>query len=266
MDDRRIRIGLLCLLLVMGSIPNATRASEDAAGTEEIGIAETIVNDYRAFYSRERLTRMGLGFGAGAIVANTNIDRYVQNRYQNGLRNSGTDDFGDVTKLLGEGKYLIPIALLSAGTKYIDDSSPIGAWGAYTSRAYLTGGPAALLMQRVTGGSRPGESGNDSRWRPFDDNNGVSGHAFIGAVPFLTLSRMIEDNDLLKYLAYAGSFLAAWSRVNDDSHYLSQAALGWYMAWESVDAVFASEKKKGNVSIVPTIDANSSMLSLVIEW
>ena len=248
------------------SIPDTTRASEDAADTEEIGIAETIINDYRAFYSHERLTRMGLGFGAGAIVANTNIDRYVQDRYQSGLRNSGTDDFGDAAKVLGEGKYLIPIALLSAGTKYIDDNSPIGAWGAYTSRAYLTGGPAALLMQRVTGGSRPRESENDSRWRPFDDNNGVSGHAFIGAVPFLTLSRMIEDNDLLKYLAYAGSFLAAWSRVNDDSHYLSQAALGWYMAWESVDAVFASEKKKGNVFIVPTIDANSSMLSLVIEW
>ena len=42
-----------------------------------------------------------------------------------------------------------------------------------------------LLMQRVTGASRAGESDSGSHWRPFHDSNGVSGHAFMGAVLLL---------------------------------------------------------------------------------
>ncbi len=66
--------------------------------------------------------------------------------------------------------------------------------GVYASRAYLVGAPAMLLMQNVTGGSRPEEMDHGSKWDPFHDDNGVSGHAFMGAVPFLTLANMYDDN------------------------------------------------------------------------
>lgn len=229
-------------------------------------IGEAVIRDYKSFYSLDRLTRLGIGFGVGAVGANTNIDTQVQNWYQDNIRSKRTDDFSKTVKVFGEGKYLIPLSLLSASINYFDAESPVGVWGVYTSRAYLTGTPALLLMQKITGASRPGETDHDSKWRPFDDNNGVSGHAFMGAIPFLTLANMYDDNKVVKYLAYAASFATAWSRVNDDSHYLSQAALGWYMAFESVDAVFDADREKKNISITPMIGRDSYGVSVQMKW
>lgn len=229
-------------------------------------IGEAVIRDYKSFYSLDRITRLGIGFGVGAVGANTNIDTQVQNWYQDNIRSKRTDDFSKTVKVFGEGKYLIPLSLLSASINYFDAESPVGVWGVYTSRAYLTGTPALLLMQKITGASRPGETDHDSKWRPFDDNNGVSGHAFMGAIPFLTLANMYDDNKVVKYLAYAASFATAWSRVNDDSHYLSQAALGWYMAFESVDAVFDADREKKNISITPMIGRDSYGVSVQMKW
>ena len=135
----------------------------------------------------------------------------------------------------------------------------------YASRAYFIGAPVLLVTQFATGGSRPKENISESHWKPFDDNNGVSGHAFIGAVPFLTLAQMY-DNSAIKYLAYAGSFLTAWSRINDDSHYFSQAALGWYLAYESVDAVFDRGAKAKNFSVVPVIVKDNYGVQVQMQW
>ena len=43
----------------------------------------------------------------------------------------------------------------------------------------------------ATGASRPAD-GQGSHWHMFNDNNGVSGHAFIGAIPFLAAAEMVE--------------------------------------------------------------------------
>jgi hypothetical protein len=52
----------------------------------------------------------------------------------------------------------------------------------------VVGAPPLYVMQQVTGSSRPGEGSAGSHWHFLNDNNGVSGHAFIGAVPFLAAS------------------------------------------------------------------------------
>jgi len=242
------------------------KSTQDTYTENSLTIWKAVTRDYESFYSLDRLTRLGVGFGIGAIAANTNFDTGVQDWYQDNIRSSGTDNFSKVAKTFGEGKYMIPLALLSASINYIDAESLIGVWGVYTSRAYLVGTPALLLMQYVTGASRPGETDHGSKWRPFNDNNGVSGHAFMGAVPFLTLAYMYDDNKVVKYLAYAASFATAWSRVNDNSHYLSQASLGWYMAFESVDAVFDADRKKGDITIAPVIGRDSYGISVHMKW
>lgn len=242
---------------------NSTQVAYDG---NSLTILEAVTRDYESFYASDRLTRLGVGFGIGAIAANTNFDTSVQDWYQENIRSSGTDNFSKVVKTFGEGRYMIPFALLSASINYVDAESPIGVWGVYTSRAYLVGAPAMLLMQVATGASRPGESNHGSKWRPFNDNNGVSGHAFMGAVPFLTLANMYGDNEVVKYLAYAASFATAWSRVNDNSHYLSQSSLGWYTAYESVNAVFDADKKKGDITIAPMIGRDSYGISVHMKW
>jgi hypothetical protein len=258
-----IRFLLIITCLIQ---PYQSALADEQSRISNFITTETVINDYKSLFTRERLTRMGFGFAAGAIIANTNIDHQIQDWYQSDIRSSGTNDVSDIFKNFGERKYLLPIAIVTAGIKYIKVDSAIGNWGTYSLRAYITGTPALLATQWTTGGSRPGETNHKSHWRPFKDSNGASGHSFAGAVPFLTIAKMYDDNKLLKYTALAASTATTWSRINDNAHYFSQAALGWYLAWESVNAVFDSNEKNKNYSITPVVGADSYSISAVYQW
>jgi len=229
----------------------------------------TVTQDYEHLYlSPSRWLQFGIAFGAGAVVANTNMDGSIQDWYQEDIRSDDSDRVSEVAKAFGEGLYVIPISIAAAvfGDKLSSgaETSLVGTWGRRATRAYLAGGPAVLLMQLATGGSRPNE--DDSHWRPFQDNNGVSGHAFVGAVPFLTAGRMCEDNPLARYALYAASALPALSRVNDNAHYPSQAFLGWFLAWEATSAVLQTDRGSRSISLAPMITDDAYGLALCIQW
>lgn len=228
-----------------------------------------VKQDYGYFYSPGRLTRLGIAFGVGGIMANTDLDENFREQFQKNFRSSGTDGISENAKLLGEGSYLVPLSLLAVGVGSLYSTNPeasvIGEWGRRSARAYLVGGPALLLMQVVTGGSRPGERDNASHWDPLNDSNGVSGHAFIGAIPFLSVGRMSES-PFLRYFSYVASTAAGWSRINDDAHYASQVLLGWYMAWEAVSAVTESGKVDRNFQISPLVSDEWYGLKLSWSW
>jgi hypothetical protein len=57
-----------------------------------------------------------------------------------------------------------------------------GKWATRSLRTMLVGTPPLLVLQKVLGASRPTE--DNSRWHSFKDNNAVSGHSFMGVVPF----------------------------------------------------------------------------------
>jgi membrane-associated phospholipid phosphatase len=158
----------------------------------------------------------------------------VQKWYQDDVRSQKTDDYNIVFKELGNGKILIPLFLSSAlifeNFRNTKTDHIIGEWSRRNLRSFLVGAPIMLTLQVVTGASRPNET--ISNWNPFSDDNGVSGHAFMGAVPFLNAAEM-TDNLSLKLLFYSGSFLTGYSRINDNKHYLSQTVLGWFMAYLS---------------------------------
>ena len=236
-------------------------AAEENLAFRQTSITDTVVADYKEFYSKDRLIRMGIVFGVAGIAANTNIDMSIRNWYQENVRSTRTDswssspnnrDYEFSAKFFGEGKYMVPVALLAASVNYISPDNAIGNWGSNASRAYLVGLPAMWFMQGVTGATRPGDRPEGSRWTtPFGHSNGVSGHAFVGGVPFLTIAAMNRDNPYVKYPAYVASAAAAWSRVNDDKHFLSQVVLGWYMAWEAVDSVMDNNAKKKSITVAP---------------
>lgn len=239
-----------------------------SAHSEE-GIWTDVKRDYSEFYSSDRFIRMGIVFTGGALMANTSFDQDFQDRNKGNI--FSVDDSYNA-KQLGEGKYLIPLSLISAGIgHWLNDGielSGVGKWGERTARAYFVGGPTVLVTQMLTGASRPSEDKMISDWKPFNDTNGVSGHAFIGSVPFLTIAYMNNDNALIKYSAYLASTLAALSRINDNQHYLSQAILGWYLGWESVDSVYAvdSNKKNHTIRVQPVAGPDSYGLMLSMQW
>ena len=213
-----------------------------------------IAADHRNYYSWPATRDLLWGISAASILANTSLDGDFQDWYQDDVRCRGLDDCSSFWKVFGEGEIFVPAFAGLAVLGTMLDDRPLfemtGEFGGRTTRAYLVGTPPMLFMQCCLGGSRPGEVSDGSYWRPFEDNNGVSGHAFVGAVPFMTAARMSE-NRLVKGCFYFFSTLPAWSRVNDDSHYLSQAALGWWMAYLACRAVDQTQQEERNWTLTP---------------
>jgi hypothetical protein len=98
--------------------------------------------------------------------------------------------------------------------------------------------PALVTLQATLGAHRP-TKGN-SQWHPFQDIHGMSGHAFIGAVPWMTAAGL-TDNVFLRSAFVTASLLPGLSRINDDKHYFSQVVLGWSLAFLATESVRQTE-------------------------
>ena len=227
-----------------------------------------IRHDYDNYYSWCTMRDLAIGIAIAAPIANTTVDSEFQDWYQRDLRDSGTDDFAAFWKTFGEGQIFIPaFAGLALVGRYFEDRPVLGTagdYGARITRGYLVGAPPMLLMQFTLGASRPGETSADSRWKPFDDTNAVSGHAFMGSVPFITAAHMVE-NPWAKGALYLCSTFTAWSRVNDDDHYLSQACLGWWMGYLACRAVNQTELTDDRAVFAPLITPEMAGLGMMVR-
>jgi len=202
------------------------------------------------FYTWDTALNFGVALAVAAPIANTTADDNVHRWYQDKVRSRDSDRFASTCKTFGEGGQVIPAYLLVGLTyryikvdygweqKHFDIA---GEWSSRCGRAVFVGFPTLLIGQFVLGAARPEESGpRSSYWRPLADTNAISGHAFIGAIPFITAAQM-TNRVWLKTFFYAASMLTAWSRVNDGDHFLSQAILGWHLAYLSCRAISKSE-------------------------
>jgi hypothetical protein len=72
----------------------------------------------------------------------------------------------------------------------------------------------------------------------------------MGSLPFITAAKM-TDSLGLKAGWYAASMLAPLSRINDNAHYLSQVALGWWTAYLAASAVAATDDPDSHWTILP---------------
>ena len=223
---------------------------------------DRIFDDFGNLYNQEKAISFGIVLLGAGVVANTSMDSNFQNWHNKHIRSNCTDDFAKVAKFPGEGQIFIPIMAASAiayrfcQAKWSFSNCTLGEFADRTARGYLVGAPTLLLLQPALGAGRP--TMGSSHWHPFRRANAVSGHAYIGAIPFITAAQM-TDKPVMKGLFYALSTFCAWSRVNDDAHYLSQAVLGWYLAYLSVRAVTTTESRRRlpcGLTIFPVSDAD----------
>lgn len=229
----------------------------------EPSLWQRITSDHKNYYSWSSIRLLSGGFLVGAAVANTQLDREIQDHFQSSVRHATTDEwfeFFHANKELGNGYYTLPVFAGAWVLGSIYDESPALAtaskWGERSLRAFLVGAPPLILAQKMTGGSRPGEHGEDSsHWHFWADNNGVSGHAFMSSLPFLNAAKM-ADNAFLRTTCYAGSLLGPLSRVNDNDHYPSQIALGWWMAYVATTAIDQTENAHRHWMVSPYVSAN----------
>lgn len=262
------KLGAVFLVIVPLILPSTSWTGEKQEIAGRINeIKDTFSQDYRCFYSYENLRKLAIGIGIAGVLANTSTDREFRNWYQNSLRSKETDNLSNILRPFGDGMITIPVylgaALFGEVTGDIEFGSTIGEWGKKSLRAILVGAPPMLLLQTAIGSSRPEE--DDSYWQPFNDSNGVSGHSFVGAVPFMTGAK-ITDNPYLKYFLYVGSTLTGLSRVNDDAHYFSQVAVGWWLAYLAATCVDKAEKEKKEVVIAPSPIPNGVGFTVVFRF
>jgi hypothetical protein len=231
--------------------PAASAAVEPQAPAEdvsEVGPEEepsrwrragrTLGRDFGSFYSIGTFRRLGVALAVGGGLANTSGDQEIQDWYREDVRSAAGDDWAESVEPLGDNWVAPAFVVLGLAGEVLADGPPgngVGGWLRRGGRAVLVGAPAVYYLQQLTGGNRPAD-GLGSEWEPFDGSHGVSGHTFLGAVPFLTVARMSRSR-VVDTLAVAASLAAGWGRFNDDQHYASQVLLGWYVAWEATGGV-----------------------------
>jgi hypothetical protein len=280
-DGRMMKIWgiVLAAMLSLSATETATATATTTASVADTGGEKgrgrvrqawgDIASDYKNFYAFENMGKLLLGLGLAGVLANTSWDGEVQDWYRESLRSRATDDLAGIVKPLGNGRLTVPvyagaIALgeLAGGTSA---GRAMGCWGARSLRAILLGAPSVLFLQAATGGSRPSE--RNSRWRLFEDDNGVSGHSFVGAVPLLCAAQMTAGGSL-KGLLFAASTLCGLSRINDEAHYLSQAALGWWMAYLACGSVQRTELGRRRIELLPVVPhgGDGSILTVAVRF
>lgn len=224
--------------------------------------------DYSHYYTMGNIAMLGLGIGVAAPIANSSADESVAHWYQHHARGETSDEFAQVANYAGEFWLVLPLAVEGAGLMgqmdegYWHDGG-LGEWSNRSLRAVAVGVPPMLAMYVVLGSGRPDR--HDSHWHPFNDVHGVSGHTFMGAVPFLTAAAMTDDW-MWQVPLVAGSMATGWSRINDNRHYLSQAILGWWMAYLAVRSVSEGQRDMKSVTLAPAIFDDGAGVAIQIRY
>ena len=224
---------------------------------------DIVLSDYRRFYNRDNFRPFALTIGLSAIIANTSMDQEFSDWYQDHVRSESTDDFSRVAKSFGEQWPMVGAYLTASALGRLPHSDTrLALWGDRSFRSMLVGVPPLLFLQKALGSSRPNDNPAFSDWRFWEDENGASGHTFVGAVPFLVAAQLAERPGA-KFGWTALSTLPGWSRINDNDHYLSQVIVGWYLAYLATKSVQDSDADLG-VQIIPMQIGNTQGLG--IEW
>lgn len=264
-----------CVLSVFCLLPGcATQSRPDVERQNDAGafsrLVKHSVNDYKRHYGADNLLDLLTPLAVAGTLANTNADTYIRDTWQDDIRSEFTDDVGRIfleAGDLGQNKISLPVyALTMLATDYTGDpetDSPIATWAARSLRANVLGGPQAWTLTYVLGSHRPGVGESD--WNPWNDNDGVSGHAFYGAVPFLTAARMAESPGW-RYSLYAISALPSISRINNNQHYASQVVLGWSVAWLATRTIAEVPTAERAFTIMPLLTPDGGSLVLIYRF
>ncbi len=189
------------------------------------------------YASRRTFLRLGAALVGAGVLAYSGADEALASFHDTRVRGSLSDRVAWVVKPWGE-RFWFVNWLLVAGVDAWWRTNAFTRWGRGNFEAMVVGLPVLWTLQRGLGANRPSSDDANPRWRPLAADNSASGHAFIAAIPWLTLARRAPAR-VVRPLARGASVLTGWSRLNDRKHYLSQVVLGWTIAWNAVEAVAA---------------------------
>ncbi len=221
---------LLLLALIVGGLRKRSGHPErppDPAG--QLG------QTGRRLYTRRNFLKLAGATAGAAALSYSGVDELFDEWHRGNVRGDASDAVAHFAKEYGE-NYIAFSALAYGLADWALPGTAIGRWGRQCFTATGCGLPVLWTWQRVLGGSRPSDEKEwGPRYRPFTDENSVSGHTFLGAIPFLVAAKEL-GHPVGAWTLRALSPMTGWSRINDERHYLSQVLLGYGLAWESVQA------------------------------
>jgi membrane-associated phospholipid phosphatase len=171
---------------------------------------------------------------AGSVVLSATADEPIQ-RWTQRHRSATLDDLAN---LLRQGGELVPVAGLGVGlvaAGLATDHDGVGRAGGRILVSVLVAGMATTSMKYLIGRSRPNDELGAFAFHPFTNGKDAEGddtrlslpseHTVVAFVVATSLADDIHSPaaDVLLYTAAAGT---AWSRLNDNRHWLSDTALG----------------------------------------
>ena len=172
---------------------------------------------------------------AGLIVAGIGVmmflDEPVRDFWQEDVRSDTTDDIADYGDMVGGFYNLLPAAGIGfvAGAALGDQKAQAASLESIQELAITAG--FAKALKYGTGRHRP--NGSPDNAFEFDgpgtggnNKSFVSGHATYSFSVASVIASNYDDNVYVSGLAYGLAGLSAWSRVNDDKHWLSDDVVG----------------------------------------
>ncbi|MGH7658414.1 MAG: phosphatase PAP2 family protein [Gemmatimonadales bacterium] len=236
-----VQAPLFCLLAITLLIaPTASAQIPDSAKARQDTIIEA-VNDTLAQRAQREVIRESDQIGVievaavlGGVVALSVLDEPVQ-RWAQRNRTRTTDDISSVFRKEGEPIFYAGVSLTTLAAGVVLQDADVRRAGGRMVAAVLLAGLTSEGIKRLVGRSRPNERAGAFSFHPFtslDDSAGFStrssfpsGHTTAAFAIATSLSDDINE-PLVSVGLYAFALGTAYSRINDNRHWLSDTALG----------------------------------------
>jgi membrane-associated phospholipid phosphatase len=163
------------------------------------------------------------------------VDEPVQRFFQNHVRSHTTNDISSVFRQEGEAPYYAGLSLGVLGVGLVSGNPGIRRAGTRLVAAVGLSGAEMELMKRVVGRSRPNEKVGAFSFHPFTSLKDSAGVETRGAMPsghvtaaFAIATSLADDirRPLASVLLYTAATGTAFSRLNDNRHWLSDTGMG----------------------------------------
>jgi membrane-associated phospholipid phosphatase len=221
----RVRLRAHCILAALLSLAGPLEAQQPDSIQE---VRQKVLAHAHLVRWYEAAAALG---GIGALML---LDEPVQ-RYTQQHRSNTADHIAAVFRQEGEAPYYAGISLGVLGLGLVTGKQGVRRAGTRLVAAVLLSAGEMETMKRVVGRSRPNEDVGAFSFHPFTSLKDSAGVETRGAMPsghvtaaFAVATSLSDDikSPLVHVLLYTAATGTAFSRINDNRHWLSDAAMG----------------------------------------
>ena len=161
----------------------------------------------------------------GAVAAVTPLDETLRNSMQDHRSKTG-DDVSRVFRHMGQPEVYATVALGTVAAGLISGNDKLARAGGRITGGLLLAGSLSSALKVAVGRRRPLFGEEQYSFRPLSSaNSWPSGHATMAFALATSVSDEVHSTPVTIGL-YTAAGLTAWSRMNDNKHWLSDVLAG----------------------------------------